>query len=163
MVKQYLIQLGGGSVLLGLGSKEKNGIVLYPYGSNTDMIDTSDGRAYQFDVCVGYVEDNIFGKLRPKSPGTYDVISSEGEYVVYDYSDNLAMVVRGGGMKNGPEDYIVKSGSLKITKVSKVSSDAKFVPTENDLYATEGTFSFVLYDQRYDENINMEGKFRLIY
>ena len=153
----------GGSILLNLECKEKNGIILYPYGSNTDMINTSDGRAYQFDVFVGYVEDNIFGKSRPKSPGTYDVISSEGEYIISDYSDNLAMVVRGGGVKNGPEDYTVKSGSLKITKVYIVSADSKFVPTKNELYATEGTFSFILYDRRYDENISMEGKFRLIY
>ena len=153
----------GGSVLLNLAEKKVNGTKMIPYGSNTDMISTSDGRAYQFDVFVGYVEGDWFGKGYPKSVGTYDVISSEGEYVISNYSDNLGMVVRGGGSNNGPSDFIVKSGSIKITKVSKASTNEKYVPEKSELYATEGNFDFILHDKRYDEDIPMNGKFRLIY
>ena len=153
----------GGSVLLNLAEKNINGTKMIPYGSNTDMIRPSDGRAYQFDVFVGYVEGDWFGKGHPKTVGSYDVISSEGQYTISNYSDNLGMVVRGGGSNNGPSDFIVKSGSMKITKVSKASSDAKYVPDKSELYATEGNFDFILHDKRYDEDITMSGKFRLIY
>ena len=153
----------GGSVLLNLAEKNVNGAKMIPYGSNTDMIRPSDGRAYQFDVFVGYVEGDWFGKGHPKAVGSYDVISSEGQYTISNYSDNLGMVVRGGGSNNGPSDFIVKSGSMKITKVSKASSDAKNVPDKSELYATEGNFDFILHDKRYDEDITMSGKFRLIY
>lgn len=153
----------GGSVLLGLAEKKVNGTKMIPYGCITDMLRTSDGRAYQFDVCVGYVEGDWFGKGHPKSVGSYEVISSEGQYTISNYSDNLGMVVRGGGNNNGPSDFIVKSGSMNITKVSKASSDAKYVPNKSELYATEGTFDFILHDKRYDEDIAMNGKFRLIY
>ena len=74
----------GGSVLLGLAEKKVNGTKMIPYGSNTDMIRPSDGRAYQFDVFVGYVEGDWFGKGHPKAVGSYDVISSEG----WEYEDN---------------------------------------------------------------------------
>jgi hypothetical protein len=66
----------GGSVLLNLAEKNVNGTKMIPYGSNTDMIRPSDGRAYQFDVFVGYVEGDWFGKGHPKAVGSYDVISS---------------------------------------------------------------------------------------
>lgn len=153
----------GGSVLLNLAEKTVNGKKMIPYGSNTDMIRTSDGRAYQFDVFAGYVEDDWFGKGYPKSVGSYDVISSEGEYVVSNYSDNVGMVVSGGGSNNGPSDFVVKSGSLRITKVAKATSNEKYVPDKTELYATEGNFDFILHDNRYDEDIPMSGKFRLIY
>ena len=153
----------GGSVLAAWKEKTTNGTKMIPYGGGTDMIHTSDGRAYQFQVFVGYVEGNWFGKGYPKSVGTYDVVSSEGEYVISNYSDNLGMVVRGGGSNNGPSDFVVKSGNMKITKVSKASSNEKFVPGKSELFATEGNFDFILHDKRYDEDIPMSGKFRLIY
>ena len=161
--EKFNVDSWGGSVLLNLAEKKVNGTTMIPYGSNTDQIRTSDGRVYQFDVFVGYVEDDWFGKGHPKSIGSYDVVSSEGQYIISNYSDNLGMVVRGGGSNNGPRDFIVKSGSLNITKVSKVSSDAKYVPDKSELYSTEGNFDFILHDKRYDEDIPMKGKFRLIY
>ena len=149
----------GGSWLANYETKTKNGVEVYPYGGLSETITISDQDGLQYAILAGYTSENL-KTVFPKSKGTYDVISSRGNYFISDYSDNVGMVISGGNMNR----RTVTSGSLIITNVSQYKDPyAKDYLGREEMYATEGTFSFTLKDD-WDGNENMiSGKFRLVF
>lgn len=149
----------GGSWLSNYEPKTKNGIEVYPYGGLSEQIMISDQDGLQYAILAGYTSENL-KTVFPKSKGTYDVISSRGNYFISDYSDNVGMVISGGNMNR----RTVTSGSLIITNVCKYKDPyAKDYLGREEMYATEGTFSFTLKDD-WDGNENkISGKFRLVF
>lgn len=137
----------------------KNGEEVYFYGGMTDQIDISDQDGMQCNIFAGYTTEDL-GIVYPKSTGTYDIVCEKRNERYTDYGDNIGMVLTGGNMIY----RTVTSGSLKITKVSKVkSATAKMLFGREYGYATEGTFSFTLTDN-WDGNENkISGKFRLVF
>ncbi len=142
-----------------LAEKELNGMTVIPYGIMTEQIEISQYDGLQFNIVAGYVSEDM-KNIYPHEKGTHKVISDRGEYVVADYPNNIGMVISGGNMNR----RTVTSGSLKITKVTKVKSQTTKMMYGRDYdYISEGTFSFTLTDD-WDGNENkISGKFRLIY
>ena len=141
-----------------LEKKELNGTTVRPYGIMTEQIKISQYDGLQFHIVAGYGSEYL-ETIYPHEKGTYQVISNRGEYVVTDYPDNIGMVISGGNMKY----RTVTSGSLKITKVTKVKNEStKMVYGRDYDYISEGTFDFILTDD-WDGNENkISGKFRLV-
>ena len=136
----------------------KNGRNVYFYGGMSDQIMISEYDGMECNIFAGYTTEDL-GTLFPKSEGTYEIVCENGKYNT-DYGDNIGMVLTGGNMSR----RTVTSGSLRITKVSKVQSlTAKYLFDRDYAYATEGTFSFTLTDN-WDGNENkISGKFRLVF
>ncbi len=141
-----------------LAKKELNGTTVRPYGIMTEQIKISQDNGLQFHIVAGYGSEYL-EDIYPHEKGTYTVISNRGEYLVSDYPDNIGMVISGGNMKY----RTVTSGSLKITKVTKVKNEStKMVYGRDYDYISEGTFDFILTDD-WDGNENkISGKFRLV-
>ena len=141
-----------------LDKKELNGTTVRPYGIMTEQIKISQYDGLQFHIVAGYGSEYL-ETIYPHEKGTYKVISNRGELVVSDYPDNIGMVISGGNMKY----RTVTSGSLKITKVTKVKNEStKMVYGRDYDYISEGTFDFILTDD-WDGNENkISGKFRLV-
>jgi hypothetical protein len=151
--EDYTTDFYGGGILANLASREKNGKEVFAYGGLTDMVKISQYDGIQFHIIAGYVSEDM-QTVFPNPTGNYDVISNRGEYIVSDYSERVGMTISGGNMNR----RTVTSGSLKITKVNK------YEDTYNgNVYATEGTFSFILTDD-WDGNENkISGKFRILF
>ncbi|MDE7455573.1 MAG: hypothetical protein K2M96_02575 [Prevotella sp.] len=141
-----------GGMYLDLPSKIKNGKEVNLYGFRSEAIMISSQDALQYAIIVGDISLDM-SSIYPKSTGTYD-ITTYSAYSFTEIPDNVGMVITGGNSKY----RTVTSGSLKITKVSKVNKKAY----GRDCYATEGTFFFTLTDN-WDGNENeISGKFRII-
>ena len=149
----------GGGILIGLSKREKDGKEVYAYGGMTEQIKISQYDGLQYHIVAGYTSSDL-KNVFPHSKGTYEVISSRGEYVVSKYPDNIGMLISGGNMKR----RTVTSGSLQITKVTKYKNSVmKSMIGREDVYASEGTFDFILTDD-WDGNENhITGKFRVVY
>ena len=149
----------GGGYLATLVEREINGKTCYPYGGMTEQIKLNQQDAIQLLIAVGYVSEDM-KTIFPHAKGTYEVISSRGEYFVDDYPDNIGMVITGGNMKY----RTVTSGSLKITKVDKYKNNAtnKAITGRDDIYVSEGTFDFILTDDGDGEENHITGKFRVV-
>ena len=149
----------GGGFLLNLSEREKDGMKVHPYGGLTESIKISQYDGLQYHIVAGYASRDM-KKVFPHSKGRYEVISNRGEYVVSDYPENIGMMISGGNMKR----RTVTSGSLQITKVTKYKDSAtKAILGREDIYASEGTFDFILTDD-WDGNENhITGKFRVVF
>lgn len=148
-----------GSVVINLGQKRKNGMDVYAYGGVTDLIPITYQDGLQYHIVAGYISEDL-KTIIPNSEGTYEVISNRGEYFVTDYSDRVGMVISGGNMRY----RTVTSGSLKITKVTKLKDPYLEKTIGRDYtYATEGTFDFVLTDDRNGNEFEINGRFRVIF
>lgn len=149
----------GGSFLLNLSEREKDGMEVSPYGGITEQIKISQYDGLQYHIVTGYASRDM-KKVFPHSKGTYEVISNRGEYIVSDYPENIGMLISGGNMKR----RTVTSGSLQITKVTKYKNSVKKnMSGRENAYASEGTFDFILTDD-WDGNENhITGKFRVVF
>ena len=152
------VRWGGGSWFAYYEPISKNGMDVYFYGGMSGQIMISEYDAMECNIFAGYITEDL-ETLFPKSEGTYEIVCENGKYNTA-YGDNIGMVLTGGNMNR----RTVTSGSLKITKVSKVQSlTAKYLYGRDYAYATEGTFSFTLTDN-WDGNENkISGKFRLVF
>ena len=148
-----------GGIFANYEPKERNGIELHPYGGMTESIPISYQDDMMLHVIAGYTTSDM-NTVYPKSTGTYEVVSSRGQYWFTDYSDRTGLVVSGGCMNK----RTVTSGSLKITKTSKFKdSSLGIILDRNESYVTEGTFSFVLTDDLDGNENKIEGKFRIVF
>ena len=149
----------GGALMANFEPKEKNGTKVYAYGGLSDGFHLSYQDDVQFAVMAGYTTRDM-EVVYPKSTGSYEVVSDRGQYWFDEYSDRVGMFVSGGNMNH----RTVTSGSLKITKTSKYRDSSPISITDREeMYITEGTFSFVLTDD-WDGNENkISGKFRLVF
>ena len=153
------VQFHGGGVLLNLSEKKMDGMEVYAYGGMTETIKISQSDGLQFHIVAGYTSTDM-KEVFPHSKGTYEVISSRGEYIVYDYPKKIGLLISGGNMSR----RTVTSWSLTISKVTKQNNSAiKNILGREDVYASEGTFDFILTDD-WDGNENhITGKFRVIF
>lgn len=143
--------------ILSLPLVDKNGEYFYLYGYCSDPIKISYQDTQEYHIVGGYTSKDL-RSIYPKSIGTYDIIT-RASYSVTEIPENVGMVITGGNAVY----RTVTSGSLKITKVTKVNDPAIKLFFGREGYATEGTFSFTLKDNWDGNETKISGKFRFIF